>query len=234
MEHLHIEVLEKEIYDMTPIIETPPSTDFVDENQETQADNVFKQSLLQADFSELKKRNADTKGWISVMGTTIHYPFVQTSNNEFYLNHSFDQKRNGAGWIFLDYRNHLEETNRNLILYAHGGSKQALFGDLKNTLTTEWFSNPQNFMIKMSTEYENSMWEIFSVYEVPTTSDYLQIHFSSENEFQDFLTHLKNRSVHDFSTSILNTNSILTLSTCSSDTDKVVLHAKLIKRERRI
>ncbi|UKI28161.1 MAG: class B sortase [Clostridium sp.] len=56
-------------------------------------------------FNELKKINKDVKGWIEVNGTTIDYPYVQTNNNNFYLNHTFDKTSNGAGWIFLDYRN---------------------------------------------------------------------------------------------------------------------------------
>lgn len=44
---------------------------------------------------------------------------------------------------------------------------------------------------------------------------------------------LLNRSEHNFNTTISENDRILTLSTCYNKTDKVVLHAKLIKREEK-
>ena len=58
-------------------------------------------------MKELKKINNDVRGWIQVNGTNINYPFVQTNNNDFYLKHSFDKSYNSSGWIFLDYRNNI-------------------------------------------------------------------------------------------------------------------------------
>ena len=64
--------------------------------------NYIKTNLIHVDFNELKLINNHTKGWIQVNGTNINYPFVQTNNNKYYLNHSFNKKRNDAGWVFLD------------------------------------------------------------------------------------------------------------------------------------
>ena len=106
-----------------------------------------------------------------------------------------------------------------------------MFGTLKNVLHTEWINNPDNFIIKLSMESENTMWQVFSVYHIPTTSDYLQIDFYGNSEFLEFGNMLLNRSAYNFNTSISENDKILTLSTCYSDTEKTVLHAKLIKRE---
>ena len=35
-------------------------------------------------------------------------------------------------------------------------------------------------------ESENTMWKVFSVYHIPTTSDYLQIDFYDKFEFLEF------------------------------------------------
>ena len=40
--------------------------------------------------------NTDVVGWLKVENTKIDYPLVQTSNNEFYLKHSFDKSENNA------------------------------------------------------------------------------------------------------------------------------------------
>ena len=93
--------------------------------------------LIDVDFTELKKINPDTKGWLQVSGTNINYPFVQRHDNEFYLNHSFYQKPNNAGWVFLDYRNDISNLDQNSIIYAHGRVNKVMFGTLKNIITKE-------------------------------------------------------------------------------------------------
>lgn len=51
--------------------------------------------------------------------------------------------------------------------------------------------------------------------------------------YLSFLNMLKERSIHDYNVELLATDKIITLSTCHNDTDKIVLHAKLIKRLRK-
>lgn len=195
--------------------------------------DYIKMNLINVDFNELKEINKDTVGWIQVEGTNINYPFVQATNNDYYLTHQFDKKINGGGWVFLDYRNNAKEFDRNSIIYAHGRQNQTMFGSLKNILSSSWIENTNNYVIKLSTETENTLWQVFSVYRIPTTSDYLQVSFDNNDEFINFANMLKNRSQHDFDTAVSENDKILTLSTCYNNDDKVVLHAKLIKRETR-
>ena len=190
--------------------------------------DFIKMNLINVDFDELKKQNNNTIGWIKVNGTNINYPFVQASDNEYYLNHSFDKSYNGGGWLFLDYRNNKTNFDKNTIIYGHGRRNNTLFGTLRNILSSEWVNNTDNYVIKLSTEYENTLWQVFSIYRIPTTSDYLQISFTN-SEFKKFTNMLIDRSSYDFKTSVNENDKILTLSTCYNDSDKVVLHAKLIK-----
>ncbi len=184
-------------------------------------------SFIDVDINKLKKFNSDTVGFIKVMGTNINYPFVQTSDNKYYLNRSFDKTYNNAGWIFLDYRNN-ELNDKNTIIYGHGRVNGTMFGSLKNTLKSSWQSNKDNYIIKISTEKENSIWQIFSIYKIATTSDYLQTSFT-DNEFENFISLIKGRSSYNFNVQVTNENKILTLSTCYNDNEKMVVHAKLIK-----
>ena len=187
--------------------------------------------LIDVDFSELKQENSDTVGWIQVNGTNINYPFVQASDNKFYLTHSFYKNKNSAGWVFLDYRNNISELDKNTIIYAHGRKNNTMFGSLNKILDGKWVKDTNNFVVKLSTETENTLWQVFSVYHIPTTSDYIQTSFSTDEEFLKFINMLKDRSMYDFNTTVSSEDKILTLSTCHNDTEKMVLHAKLIKRE---
>lgn len=204
-----------------PIIEVPKENPYWD---------YINMNMINVDFNSLKRTNPDVVGWLKVNGTNINYPFVQSSDNDYYLTHSFNKSYNGAGWVFLDYRNN-GTNNKNTIIYAHGRSNKTMFGTLKNVLKNGWLNNTNNYVIKISTETENSLWQIFSVYRIPTTSDYLQTNFNDETEYQNFLDMIKDRSSHNFDTNVVSTDNILTLSTCYNNSDKMVVHAKLIKKE---
>ena len=206
-----------------PIIEVPKENPYWD---------YINMNMINVDFNSLKRTNPDVVGWLKVNGTNINYPFVQSSDNDYYLTHSFNKSYNGAGWVFLDYRNN-GTNNKNTIIYAHGRSDKTMFGTLKNVLNNGWLNNTNNYVIKISTETENSLWQIFSVYRIPTTSDYLQTNFNDETEYQNFLDMIKDRSSHNFDTNVVSTDNILTLSTCYNNSDKMVVHAKLIKKENK-
>lgn len=195
--------------------------------------DYIKMNLINVEFNELNKINSNTKGWIQVNGTNINYPFVQGKDNKYYLTHSFDKSYNSAGWVFLDYRNNINSLSKNTIIYAHGRLDTTMFGSLKNILKSGWLNNTDNYVVKLSTETENTLWQVFSVYHIPTTNDYIQVEFSSNEEFNNWTLMLMNRSAYNFNTSVSENDNILTLSTCYNDNEKVVLHAKLIKKETR-
>ncbi len=188
------------------------------------------EEYLKKDLNDLKEINSDVKGWIKVNGTQISYPFVQTNNNTFYLNHSFDKSENRAGWVFLDYRNNIDSlSNKNNILYAHNMRTNKMFGSLKNILTNGWLNNKNNHIIELSTMDKKTTWQVFSVYNIPKTSDYIKTSFKNSEDFEEFLTLIKERSIYDFNIDINENDKILTLSTCYSYSNRLVLHAKLIK-----
>lgn len=218
-------------------IDDSDNTEIIGQGDITDKTNPYwdyiKMSLIDVDFNKLKEINRETKGWIQVNGTNINYPFVQATNNDYYLTHSLDKSYNNAGWVFLDYRNDLSKDEKNTIIYAHGRVDTTMFGSLKNILSSGWLKNDNNYIVKLSTEYENTLWQVFSVYHIETTSDYIQVLFNSDEEFGNFSNMLINRSAHNFNTNITNNDRILTLSTCYNDKEKVVLHAKLIKKERK-
>lgn len=191
--------------------------------------------LIDVDFDELKRVNSDVKGWIQLGGTNINYPFVQGNDNKNYLSHSFNKSYNKAGWVFLDYRNHGKTNDKNTIIYAHALKTGSMFGTLKDILKSSWQNNTNNHIVKMSTEEENTLWQVFSIYTIPTTSDYIQVDFDDNADFIDFINKISDRSVYNFNTSVNENDKILTLSSCYINSDnKIVLHAKLIKRQNKV
>jgi len=87
------------------------------------------------------------------------------------------------------------------------------------------------FQLRYRHEKNNTLWQIFSIYVIDSTSDYLIINFDNENVYNNFLSKITNRSIYDFKTIINTKDKIITLSTCYNKTQKIVVHAKLIKKE---
>lgn len=208
------------------------NTELVNEEEDALSDYWYYITfpLINVDIGNLKVKNKDTVGWINVNNTNINYPFVLANDNNYYLNHSFDNSVNKAGWVFLDYRNDNNLSDKNNIIYAHSRLDKTMFGSLNDTLKYSWYSNKDNHIIKISTEKENTLWQIFSVYKIPVESYYITTNFLNDSAFEDFLDVIKKRSVFDFNTNLTKDDRILTLSTCYSDKERTVIHAKLIKR----
>ena len=204
-------------------------------NEKINKDNPYwdymKMNLIDANFTDIKKKNNDVVGWIQVSGTNINYPFVQTTDNTYYLTKDINKNNNSAGWVFMDYRNNIKDFDKNTILYAHSRVNGTMFGSLKNIMNNDWYNNKLNHVIKLSTEYENTLWQVFSVYITPVVNDYIQIEFNNSDRYLEFLNMIQKRSAYTFDVSLNNLDKILTLSTCYNDNERVVMHAKLIKME---
>lgn len=211
------------------------NTELVNKPEEVTSDYWYyiKFPLINVDFNILKEKNKDTIGWINVNNTNINYPIVQTNNNDYYLNHSYDKSVNKAGWVFLDYRNKASFNNKNSIIYAHSRFDKTMFGSLSKALHESWYKNKDNHIIRISNEYENSLWQIFSVYTIETESYYITTDFIDDSEYVSFLNTIKDRSKYNFNTKLNSNDRIITLSTCYDDERKTVVHAKLIKKEAR-
>lgn len=182
------------------------------------------------DFSELLKSNSQTVGWVYVPNTNIDYPVVQTNNNDYYLNHSFDNSTNSAGWVFADYRTNINDSS-NVIIYGHNRKDKSMFGSLKNILNEEWRSNEENLYVNFATPDEAHVYKIFSAF-ICNDSDvnsYLETSFSSEADFNNYVQKIKNRSSYDFNTNLENTEKIITLYTCHGlNNQRLVVYAALV------
>lgn len=217
------------------IVKDNDNTEFInkplDENDDYWYYSTF--DLIDVDLKKLKEKNNDTIGWLNVNNTNINYPFVKSSDNDYYLHHSFDKSYNNAGWVFLDYRNNKNLTDKNNIIYGHHRVNNTMFTSLLNTLNQSWYTNKDNHIIRVSLENENSLWQIISVYKIPVESYYITTKFNDDNEFITFLDTISKRSIYNFNYNVNKDDIILTLSTCYDDNTRVVVHAKLIKIEKK-
>ncbi|MBP3708415.1 MAG: class B sortase [Clostridia bacterium] len=166
-------------------------------------------------FTDLLQKNPQTIGWVRVPNSNIDYPVVQTTDNDFYLNHSFDKSANSAGWIFADYSCKIPGS-QNTIIYGHNRKDRSMFGSLKNVLEDDWKADPNNQYITFADLNETGIYQIFSVFVCndEDVNSYLSTDFKSDEDFKAYLKNLKNNSIQNYDTDIENSEKMITLYTC--------------------
>ncbi len=218
-----------EITDPTEIIEAKNEENLQNaEEEETPIEDI--KLITNSDLASLLTVNEDVVGELVVNNTNINYPVVQGSDNDYYLDHNINKEKNANGWIFLDYRNDAMNLDKNNIIYGHNMYYSGImFGTLYKTANSSWYTNPKNQIITYNTLYEDMQFQIFSIYRVPDTNDYLKVFFEDDNDFLEFIDMITERSIYNFNVPVNADDKIITLSTCSNNgTKRLVIHAVLI------
>lgn len=215
--------IQKEIQDV--IIATDP------EEIITEIENNTDKIVVNDYIASLTSINPEAVGWLKVNNTNIDYAILQTDNNNYYLNYNIYNEKDPNGWLFLDYENHTDEVDDNTIIYGHNRFVNGvMFGTLNKALYKDWYTNPENQIIHFDTMYGSYQYQIFSIYIVTTTNDYLSTNFFSDEAKITFLDTIKSRSIYDFGIDLNINSKIITLSTCQSDTTRLVVHGVLIEK----
>lgn len=197
--------------------------------------------LKGVDLDRCLEINSDTVGWFyfpgpsDVKGIPIDISIVQTTDNEYYLDHSFNGSENINGWVYMDYECTAAPitSNYNTVIYGHARSNR-MFGGLKELYNTpKWYTNANNHFIKINTATEETVWQIFAWYETTTQFNYIRTSFASGDEFVTFANSLQDRNmISSFKPFTFSENDrILTLSTCKGydKNMRVAVHAVLVK-----
>ena len=211
---------------ITQVIQINDSEKIMTElNEDKEEDDKL---YVNADIVSLIQENPETIGWLKVNNTNIDYPVVQGVDNEYYLKHNYYLEEDNSGWVFMDYRNNTEYLSDNIIIYAHNRYHSGvMFGTLQNTLRYSWYTNPENQIISFRTLYEDLNYQIFSIYKISVTTDYMRVLFADDTDKLNFYTMLKDRSIYDFGIELSGNDKIITLSTCADENNRYVVHAVL-------
>lgn len=180
-------------------------------------------------LSNIKAQYPDLYGWITIPGTVINYPIMQTDDNDYYLDHSYTGTSLGAGSIFADYQCKPKlMDNRNLVIYGHHMSNNSMFYSLDLYLKESFFKS--NNTIHIYTLDGMYTYKVFSVYETNKYFPYIKTYFSTIGSFTDFAQMIKEQSIHNNDAFVFDKDSrILTLSTCTnrSEDGRLAVHAVL-------
>lgn len=93
------------------------------------------------EYQTLYNKNKKLIGWLKIDDTIIDYPVMQTVNNEYYLDHNFNQEYDKNGSLFLDKDCDVVRRNTNLIIYGHHMKSGKMFGSLNSYSNEEYGKN---------------------------------------------------------------------------------------------
>ncbi|HAJ98042.1 MAG TPA: SrtB family sortase [Ruminococcus sp.] len=176
---------------------------------------------------ELLAQNPDTRGWIKVEHTDVDNPVVQSEDNEYYLDHSFEKQPFRAGAVFMDYRDIFgwkeSEQSTNIILYGHNMANNTMFGSLRRYRQDYSYYKTAPF-IELSSNYKTYKYVIFAN---PITDGSAEATWrywdmedlSNKEEFTAYVETAKQKSLSKIPIDVEYGDKILTLSTCYSDAD---------------
>lgn len=180
---------------------------------ETQAREVLDE------YKNLLNKNKKLIGWIKIDDTNIDYPVMQTSDNEYYLDHNLNQEYDKNGSIFMDKDCDVLKPSTNLIIYGHHMKNGQMFGDLDLYSSEEYFK--EHRYIQFDTIYEKGIWEVMYVFRSRVYSEeeivfkyYQFIDALSEQEFNSNMQEMAAMSLYDTGVTAQYGDRLLTLSTC--------------------
>lgn len=188
-------------------------------------------------YEELYIQNKSLIGWVKIADTIIDYPVMQSQNNEYYLDHNFNQEYDKNGCIFLDAACDIYPRNDNLILYGHHMKSGKMFGSLWKFESEDFYK--KHSRIEFDTIYETGVYEIMYVFRDKVYSEadvnfkyYEFLDAYSEEEFQSNMAAMAAMSYYDTGVTAEYGDQLLTLSTCdyAQNNGRFVVVAKKISK----
>lgn len=167
-------------------------------------------------FYQLQQHHPDVKGWISIDGTHIDYPLLQSEDNVKYLDHNAFGDYVVTGSIFLDYRFNANFTNFNTIIYGHHVPTGDMFGDIKKFTNKDFFDTHRYGTIYYNGEEKEL--EIFGILEVDAYDMNIYRPLSdNREENQAYYQYLLSKATYKRDVSVTSEDKICLLSTCFVD-----------------
>ena len=210
------------------------------------SDAVQKDGTLEK-YKKLSEINKEFVGWLTVDGTGVDVPVVQTENNETYLRKDFYGNYSVYGNPFLDYRNNLNSLfnqksifnvmDRNITIYGHNMLDNMVFAELLKYKELDFYK--QHPLIHFNTIYGDTTWKIIAAFLTNSTDDQdnnycLEYNFVTcdDDRFMPYISELAKRTYINTGVDVKADDTLLTLSTCDKsviDEGRFVIVARLVR-----
>lgn len=195
---------------------------------------------LQTSFSspdprleEAARQNPDTVAWLTIPGTSIDGPVLQSVDNDYYLRRNELGETDYHGCLYADYEAHLssaDDISRNTVLYGHtftdgytGG-----FFDLAQYQDSEWANQHQEIFLSVADAM--LQFKVISAGIAHTDEGTLPIYCNvNDKEFAEIVALAEQRNATDLDGGTYeDADRLLTLATCTDDpSERLVVVCRL-------
>ena len=184
----------------------------IDNNKTVIIDKIDNKSK-DINIKELGKQyhNNDIMAYIEIPGVTKSM-VLQSSNNDYYLNHDVNKKEDIKGTVVLDFRNKIND--KKLLLYGHSGKEKDLpFLKLNNYVKKDYWEKHNT--INLYTLDGKKEYKIFSSYIETNDYDYVNLKSFNGLSWYEHINKLKNKSYYNTDVKLDKNDKIIILQTCS-------------------
>lgn len=207
--------------------ETPPA----DEPQETEPPPPEQTAFEK--YAAVYEQNSDFVGWISIDGTRIDYPVMQTIDNpNYYLKHSFEKQYSDYGVPYVQENCDLGLSD-NCVIYSHHMNNGSMFADLCKYESEDFYQSHKT--IRFDTLSGFGEYEVVAVFKTAAYSEqgfkyYHFVNADSAEDFDAYIAKCKELALYDTGVTAEYGDRLITLSTCeySRQNGRMVVVAKKI------
>lgn len=216
------QLLDKVEIDENQVEETNKITEEIEETtQENIQETTNQNSERILKVQKLQEENPDIVGWLEIEGTSINYPVLQGTDNEYYMTHNYKKQKSKNGSIFLTKDYDWSIPSSNLLMYGHNLNNGTMFQELLKYAKEEFYK--EHPIIRFTTNKEDAEYEIISVFksrvyyktEKNVFRYYFFVNANSEAEYNEFVQNAKKASIYDIDKTAKFGDQLITLSTCS-------------------
>lgn len=220
----------------TDLRQTEQTENLMEEEAETQTENsetITCEAVY--DFEELRETNEDIYAWITVPGTLVDYPILQSEEDNYYLDKNLDHSTGYPGCIYTNACNSKDFSSYHTVIYGHNMKNDSMFGSLHEYASKDFFDTNREIIIY--TEEKRLTYEIYGAVKYTDTyiTAYYDIESAEGNEafLKDLLMNAAQSSdvSHIAEMEISAEDKLVTLSTCvpNEDTKRYIIVGVLVE-----
>lgn len=193
------------------LLKNPPADDPGD------GEGVYGPRILPV-YKPFYQMNNDMVGWITVYGTKVDYPVMQTPGRpDYYLKRTFYGKWSDWGAIYAREACDVIKPSDNVVLYGHHMDDGSMFASLERFAEKSFWEEYQT--ISFDTLYEHREYQVWAVFKTSAVvgKGFAYHKFNdakNQEEFDSFVQSVKELAYYDTGITPQYGDKLLTLSTC--------------------
>lgn len=169
------------------------------------------------DFAALQERNPDVYAWITIPGTAIDYPILQSeTDNTYYLTHTIDGAESPEGSIYTETYNSRDFEDPNTVIYGHDMANGSMFQNLLDYQDRSFFDENREVLIYTPDAIRH--YRIFAAYLYDDRHLMQSFNFEDKEIYRQYLESVfsirEMGACIDTEEEVTDEDKIITLSTC--------------------